>query len=107
MYKGIEAPNKIWLLYDHGRYHALSCFKALYNASQAEHHECDIQDHNDSNSKQQLLQRKTNTCSFPTYRAHFLVRLNAKWSATNQGYVIYDIESYPTAKHTPNKAIVI
>lgn len=120
MYKGVEAPNKIWLLYDNGHYHVITdikkflgveafcpkCFKALYKTSQVKNHECDVNVHNDSNSKKQVKRKqKRKTCSFPKDRGHYLIQHEAKTCKANQRYVIYDIEADPTNKHVPNKVI--
>ena len=121
MYKGLNAPTKIWLLFDHGHYHAISdikkflgveafcskCFKGFYKSLQVEKHDCDINIQNNSNTLKMFKRKQSNkTCSFPKDRAHYLVRKEAKLSSTNQRYVIYDIEADPTVLHIPNTVIV-
>ena len=121
MYKGLNAPTKIWLLFDHGHYHAISdikkflgveafcskCFKGFYKSLQVEKHDCDINIQNNSNTLKMFKRKQSNkTCSFPKDRAHYLVRKEAKLSSTNQRYVIYDIEADATVKHIPNTVIV-
>ena len=68
MYKGREAPHKIWLLFDHGHFHAITdtkrnhrveafcckCCHAFCKASQATKHVCSRNELNDSNTKHKL-----------------------------------------------------
>ena len=120
MYKGAEAPNKIWLLYDNGHFHTITdikkflrveafcckCCQGFYKASQATNHVCTAHDHNDSNTqRQKKRQSKIKTARFPKDKAHFLMRRKANWTDKTQRYIVYDVEANPRRLHVPNKVI--
>ena len=120
MYKGRDAPNKIWLLFDHGHFHAITdikkilrveafcckCCQGFYKASQAVNHVCTPTDQNDSNTKRQLnRKKKAKVTRCPKDKAQYLMRREANWSEKNQRYIIYDIEANPRRLHVPNKVI--
>ena len=120
MYKGKDAPNKIWLLYDNGHFHTITdikqflgvkafcckCCNGFYKASQALNHVCTPTDQNDSNTKRQLnKKKKAKITRFPKDKAHYLMRKEGEWCEKYQRYIIYDVEANPRRLHVPNKVI--
>ena len=114
MYKGIDAVNEVWLLYDNGHFHAITdikkflnvdvfctnCFGSFPKKEQAEGHDCT----SSSGCTAGVITRKKahRPFKFPKDRAHYLKRREAKLSEDPQRYIIFDTEADPTTIHIPN-----